>query len=516
QDLGAQAYASGSQLVFSPGQFQPGHAEGRRVIAHELAHSLQYNDGVVRRSLTDGRNLRSNRFSLSIELEDVYDGSAPIERGARGLHVRIIQQALLDAGFTLPIYGVDGKFEGETRTAVEDFQRSKGLSGAAVTGKIDAATIDLLDQHFLGHAPEHAIATDAARPLLEGTRTLSAAERVAANQAITTQPQAVGGGLPVFHRTILAHPNPYETRIRDRLTQRINDLHAGLVASRPVRTSANLLSPAEINRLAQAAKSATDAVFGRYRVGPALAYGVNIRDQFVVRDTFIAASPTNADWAVNFRVMKILNGDDDIKEIDRQHGAVKTRTPEWALIASVTGFPNTPPGVLDYDANPPHVTSGVVGSRRTELADIHRNWPASAGGGQINLQRYVGSTDLANRHLMYRLFGTIIHEYIHTLEHADHVAYRRGLPEQQGGFVLREGMTDYLAKIVWDNVSFDPALRTIIEDRFQDPVNPTGHPVRTPGRYDEWVNAERMVGVVGIRNALAAFFLGRVDLIGRP
>jgi hypothetical protein len=34
--------------------------------------------------------------------------------------------------------------------------------------------------------------------------------------------------------------------------------------------------------------------------------------------------------------------------------------------------------------------------------------------------------------------------------------------------------------------------------------------------YPEAVNAERLVGVVGIRNVAAAFFLGQVDLTGKP
>lgn len=516
RELGARAYTSGTHLVFAPGEYRPGSLAGRRLIAHELAHALQYSDGVVRRTLDDGHDLHSNRFSRNIELEDVYDGGAAIEKGARGIHVVLIQQALVDAGFTLPVYGVDGKYEDETKTAVEDFQRSKGMTGAALTGKVDTATVTRLDQHFLTHAPEHTIATDPARALTQGTRSLSAAERAAVTQAITTQPQTSSGGLPTFHRNIASHSDPYETRVSGRLTQRINQLNAGLVTSRPARTPPNLLGAAEINRIAQAAKSAVDAVYGRYKTGPALAYGVNIRDQFVARSGFISASTRNADWAANFRVFKILNGDDVVKRIDREHGAVKSRAPEWALIAGITGFPNTPPGVRDYDANPPHVTTGIVGTRRADLLNIHRNWPASAGGGRIFLQRYLGSTDIDNRNLMYRLFATVIHEYIHTLEHPTHVAYRRGLPEQRGGFVLREGITDYLAKIVWDNTNFNAALRTTIEGRFQDPVNPTGHPIRTPGRYGEWVNAERMVGVVGIRNALAAFLLGRVDLIGGP
>jgi hypothetical protein len=147
------------------------------------------------------------------------------------------------------------------------------------------------------------------------------------------------------------------------------------------------------------------------------------------------------------------------------------------------------------------------------LLAIHRNWPASAGGGEINVQRYRGATASANRDILYDLFGTVIHEYVHTLEHANHVAYRTTRAEQRGGFVLREGMTDYFAKVVWDGLNFTAALRAVIEGAYHDPANPTGHSIREPDRYSEWVNAERAVGIIGVRNAMAAYFLGEVNLI---
>jgi hypothetical protein len=58
----------------------------------------------------------------------------------------------------------------------------------------------MLDQHFLGHAPERAIATDTTRALTEGTRALSAAERAALHGAVTTELRAAGGALPTFTR----------------------------------------------------------------------------------------------------------------------------------------------------------------------------------------------------------------------------------------------------------------------------------------------------------------------------
>jgi len=49
RSIDALAYALGRNIVFAPGQYAPGTTQGRRIIAHELAHVLQQNDGVIRR-----------------------------------------------------------------------------------------------------------------------------------------------------------------------------------------------------------------------------------------------------------------------------------------------------------------------------------------------------------------------------------------------------------------------------------------------------------------------------------
>lgn len=43
-DVDALAYTVGNDIVFGPGRFQPGTLEGRRLIAHELAHVMQSGD----------------------------------------------------------------------------------------------------------------------------------------------------------------------------------------------------------------------------------------------------------------------------------------------------------------------------------------------------------------------------------------------------------------------------------------------------------------------------------------
>jgi peptidoglycan hydrolase-like protein with peptidoglycan-binding domain len=451
---------------------------------------------VVQRTIGDGHDLKSNRFALNVALEDTFDGQRTVKVGHRGIHVTIVQQALADASFLAPT-AVDGGFGPGTRTAVRAFQTAKGLSGAAVNGVVDAATMDLLDQHFGRHQPERDIAADPARGLADGTRALSLAERRALRGAITTEQRTATGALPTFHRTIPATATPYETRIRDALDTAVTNLHHALVASRPPRTPANLIPDAEINRVAAKAKQVTDDLFGRYKTGPALTFGVNILDQFTVRDTQIAASAAAADLAAKWRVDKLLSGNSSIKQIDAEHGAVQSRAVESGLLAPIR--------------------SAVITARRAELLDIHRNWPASATvGGQVNVQRYRGPDAASNRNILYELFGIVIHEYVHTLEHPTHVTFREHLAEQRGGFVLREGMTDYFAKMVWEGLTFDTPLRVLIEGAYHDPANPLAHPVPPPHRYGEAVNAERAVGIIGIRNAMAAFFLGRTDLIRLP
>jgi hypothetical protein len=61
RSINAAAYTVGSHLVFGSGQFQPGNASGRRLIAHELAHVVQQSGGaaalsVQRAGECEGRN----------------------------------------------------------------------------------------------------------------------------------------------------------------------------------------------------------------------------------------------------------------------------------------------------------------------------------------------------------------------------------------------------------------------------------------------------------------------------
>jgi hypothetical protein len=64
-----------------------------------------------------------------------------IKYGDRGDSVKTIQAALVNLNYSLPAYGVDGKFGPETKAAVEQFQKENNLE---VTGVVDLDMINLL------------------------------------------------------------------------------------------------------------------------------------------------------------------------------------------------------------------------------------------------------------------------------------------------------------------------------------------------------------------------------------
>src|SRR5262249_53692355 len=95
------------------------------------------------RTIGDGHDLRSPRFAGDPVLEACFDNERLLRIGARGDPVTKLQQALVDAGFPLPRFGVDGIFGSETQSAVRDFQtasrlRVAGLAGPEAVGPLDA------------------------------------------------------------------------------------------------------------------------------------------------------------------------------------------------------------------------------------------------------------------------------------------------------------------------------------------------------------------------------------------
>ena len=191
RDVGAQAFTHGSDIYYGASN-SPTNLE---LTAHELAHVVQQTGSVplqtkrlsersnkyspaspdsfvqrtcpacadkkeekmagsnsfsVQRTIGDGHDLTSPRFSGDNVLEACFDNERLLSVGSQGNAVTKLQQALVDAGFPLPKFGVDGIFGSETRTAVRDFQQASGI---LIDGLVGPQTMGALDTRFIGPTP---------------------------------------------------------------------------------------------------------------------------------------------------------------------------------------------------------------------------------------------------------------------------------------------------------------------------------------------------------------------------
>ena len=168
-ELSAQAFTLGNDIFFNPKHYDPATPGGRHLLAHELAHTIQQTggaplaDGAIQRTIGDGHDLSSTQFSGNVVLEAVYDNQRVLRNGHSGAAVRLVQQALVNLGYELPRFGVDGVFGDETEAAVRAFQVD---TGAGVDGIVGTQTIGFLDARVQGRpvAPRPAVAVGAALP----------------------------------------------------------------------------------------------------------------------------------------------------------------------------------------------------------------------------------------------------------------------------------------------------------------------------------------------------------------
>jgi peptidoglycan hydrolase-like protein with peptidoglycan-binding domain len=498
QNIGAQAFTHGNDIYFNQGKYNPNSDEGKHLLAHELTHTIQQK-GMVHKKLMK-KDLQSHRFKGDEKIKKVLNGKLIVGKGSQGAHVRIIQQALVDAGFKLPKFGVDGIFGNETKAATKAFQISCGLPKKEQDGVVGKITMGKLDTKYTGYSTEHqqfAGKTDA--DVLKDSRAITKDEQQAVKDAMSTEVKAnpKTGALPTFD---VANKAAYKLELK-KATEKIairqyNALGKGKKAERA--DSNNLHSPASIDDLAKVSKNETDKVFGNIKKGKPLKFGVNILDGWTKKENDLKGkSKAEQDliqkgWA-EWRIQKIVQGP-SMALINEKYGAVQSRGPEKIIVNEVIKELST--------------------TYRKEMIQTHLGWPGFAAGGNIYLQRFKSKTNDGNRRYMWDNFGTIIHEYIHTLEHPASKAYSNTLPEKQGGKVYREGFTDYFTKIVFENINFaDKALRQKVEGSFYDA---TKSDTPTNAYYAEAKNAERVAGIVGINNLMASYFLGQIQYIKGP
>jgi hypothetical protein len=75
RDVNAHAYTLGNDIVFGAGRFDPASQEGRRLIAHELTHTIQQPEGISRKPFGTGPDWAN----IPIAIEDIPDPMARME-----------------------------------------------------------------------------------------------------------------------------------------------------------------------------------------------------------------------------------------------------------------------------------------------------------------------------------------------------------------------------------------------------------------------------------------------------
>jgi hypothetical protein len=160
--LNAQAFTYGNNIFFNKGKYEPGTSSGKRLLAHELAHTVQQGSStpsIQRNPLTieeRQENLSSEKYAWNLRLQRAYDNSPPMKIGETGEAVRLVQEGLAADGIPLPISTneetgeLDGIFGPETRGGVREFQykyagdgllepygQADGIVGRNTMGKLD-------------------------------------------------------------------------------------------------------------------------------------------------------------------------------------------------------------------------------------------------------------------------------------------------------------------------------------------------------------------------------------------
>jgi len=169
--LNARAFNVGRDIVFGAGQYAPEMRDGRWLLAHELAHFVQHREAHSRlrlKPLTEEEkteDLKSPRLANDPRLQAAFDNNPLMTKGERGDAVKLLQRALMDHGFEMPLSTKDtpdgepdGIFGNETWKAVHDFQvrhhlkHQDGIVGRETLRELDtsfSATITLKQIRFI-------------------------------------------------------------------------------------------------------------------------------------------------------------------------------------------------------------------------------------------------------------------------------------------------------------------------------------------------------------------------------
>lgn len=437
------------------------------------------------------------------ELEQLRTGAHKLAKGDRGKAVKRVQVALHDLGFEVNLHGL---FDDRMQAAVNALQIKAKIT--PITGEVDARTFGAIEDRMRSREayanaaketkPNHYQLTqpDAENPpagILRNVHTLTDEDKADAARVLGPDPASIGP----FD---VAHAKVFETQLETFLRDEILAAAPEAKAHNKQHDKGDTFAVPHVSRIGNRAKQAVDRVFGSFMTGKDFQGGKNLHDKNVAekRDIEKATAPA-AERVIKARnrVEKIINSDDKIEALTRKFNVDRTREPERAIIEAVK--------------------TRVATDLQQELLEIMFDWSASAGKDGVRINMRKRGDDESNRARLWSMFGTLVHEYVHTLEHPRWVDYRgqKAKANPEAGATLREGVPELLTRAVFAVTSLaDPKLKKDVEGEYYDEDAEPVDGLRD-GKYQTETNrADQLAGVVGIHNIYGAYFVGRTDLVG--
>lgn len=443
------------------------------------------------------------RFAGDGKLGDVERGTATLKVGDTGRAVRKVQQALFEMNCR-PI-DVSGVYDQVTADHVKRLQQNLKLG--RTDGVLDGETFKQIEQRFykldryarsargappgMHGNPKWRDADNPEQVLLTETHALDADTKTEANEVIS--PAKAGGTVgPLVNKA------GYEASLEKLLQDKIDREYRDAKQDQKDHDKGKTFSMDAMVNLGNAAKGEVDKVFGSWAVGDPMKAGVTLKDRFTAdRADQAAMKPDKKRESAKSRARYFTNTGSAFEELDEKHSADRTRATEQQIISAV----------LDR----------IAQANEEKLLLITATWSASTDRkGIIKIQRMKTGDDDQDRALLWQKFGTMIHEYLHSITHPRWHAHRdaKGKTDPQGGHTLGEGVTELLTRIVVTQINLaDKKLRAQvlngIDDDGEEPELERDH------KYSAaYARAQALAGVVGIHNIFAAYFLGQTQLIG--
>ncbi len=316
---------------------------------------------------------------------------------------------------------------------------------------------------------------------------------------------------PVAARAQFHDPDKYRADVTKALPGIINAYYDTVVTAIGPRAP-----NAEVEQMAVPAKDETDAVFGQFydrSQRPSLEYDRpgkpgNLHSWYDEADRELRAmTPRQRRKLAQRWVLYYFQSDDKIRLLNDRYAA----SPEFDR----RDRPKNPEAeILNEIAEAACEDDETV----RKLVETRRGWGGMAAGDQVYVDLFHSPDATKDRKARWRMFQTLIHEYIHTLVHPDYEEYAKsfGANSEQWNTLI-EGVDNVLDEVVWAKVApktSDQDLRKAVEGQAHARLEPIEVPA--PSHYDSYDEALRLTGMVGIANVIAAYFLGLVDRISVP